>query len=61
VLSENAIFSYKVDNDYSPEHEDGILWSDQTLNIDWMLNSSEAKLAEKDKELQAFETFNSPF
>ena len=61
VLSESAIFSYKVDNHYSPEHEGGIIWNDKTLNIDWNLNSSEVKLAEKDKKLQAFDTFNTPF
>jgi len=39
VLSDNAIFQYKVDNIYSPEHEFGILFNDPYLNIDWKLES----------------------
>jgi len=26
---------YKVDNYYSPKHNSGIVWNDQTLNINW--------------------------
>lgn len=61
VLSESAIFSYKVDNDYAPEHEDGIIWNDKTLDIDWEIEASEVQLSPKDKELQSFKQFNSPF
>lgn len=61
VLSEEAIFAYKVDNIYSPEHEDGILWNDPTLNIDWKIDDSIVKLSEKDKVLQLFKDFKSPF
>lgn len=51
VLSKDAIFSYKVDNIYSPDHEDGILWNDPELNIDWILDSKSIKVSEKDKKL----------
>lgn len=61
VLSDSAIFSYKVDNDYAPEHEDGIIWDDKILDIDWKIDSSKVNLSAKDKELQSFENFNSPF
>lgn len=61
VLSETAIFAYKVDNWYSPEHEDGLLWNDTSLNIDWGIPSSEVKLSEKDKDLPRFEDFKSSF
>ena len=37
VLSETAIFAYKVDNWYSPEHDSGISWSDPNLSIDWKI------------------------
>lgn len=61
VLSEYAIFAYKVDNHYSPEHEDGIIWNDSSLNIDWQLDLSEIKLSEKDRVLQELSELNSPF
>lgn len=61
VLSETAVFAYKVDNWYSPEHEDGLMWNDTSLNIDWGIPSSEVKLSEKDKDLPRFEDFKSSF
>ena len=35
TLSKNAIFQYKVDNDYAPDYEDGIIYDDHDLDIDW--------------------------
>ena len=34
VLSEEAIFTYKVDNKYAPQAEASILFNDKTLGID---------------------------
>jgi dTDP-4-dehydrorhamnose 3,5-epimerase len=39
VLSENAHFFYKCSAYYDPQDEGGILWSDQTLAIDWPINN----------------------
>jgi dTDP-4-dehydrorhamnose 3,5-epimerase len=61
VLSETAIFSYKVDNLYAPTHDSGILWNDETLNIDWNIDNALIQLSEKDKNLSSFKDFNSPF
>jgi dTDP-4-dehydrorhamnose 3,5-epimerase len=61
VLSETAIFSYKVDNYYNPDSESGILWSDPDLNIDWSINKTEIIVSEKDKKLSTFNNFVSPF
>ena len=61
VLSESAIFSYKVDNVYSPSHDDGIIWNDPVLNIDWNLDEESISLSEKDQKLQSFTEFESPF
>ena len=61
VLSETAIFSYKVDNEYAPTHDSGILWNDETLDIDWKINVEMIQLSEKDKNLSTFKEFNSPF
>ncbi len=48
VLSEQAIFAYRCDNYYSPEHDAGILWSDPALGIDWMLPAGDIRVSEKD-------------
>lgn len=49
VLSETAVFAYKCDNFYNKESEGGVLWSDQQLNIDWKLPTSQVLLSDKDK------------
>jgi dTDP-4-dehydrorhamnose 3,5-epimerase len=50
VLSDTAVFSYKCDNYYSPEHERGILYNDPDLDIDWRIPEAEAVISEKDKK-----------
>ncbi len=49
VLEEDTIFAYKVDNYYSPECDRGIVFSDKSLGIDWILNSEELILSAKDR------------
>jgi dTDP-4-dehydrorhamnose 3,5-epimerase len=51
VLSETAVFAYKVDNIYSKANEGGILFNDPELDIDWGIPSTEIILSEKDAEL----------
>jgi len=50
VLSDTAIFAYKVDNYYSPECDRGLAFDDPALNIDWMLAKDLLKLSEKDQK-----------
>ena len=57
VLEDNTIFCYKCDNIYYPKAEGGIVFNDETLNIDWKLNEDEIVLSEKDKMLQGFKDF----
>ena len=54
VLSKQAIFSYKVDNLYSPDHDSGIYYKDTSLGIDWLLKDNDIILSEKDKKLGYF-------
>jgi dTDP-4-dehydrorhamnose 3,5-epimerase len=61
VLSETAIFAYKVDNKYAPESDSGIRYDDTELGIDWRLPQEEVQLSEKDKELPSFKDLDSPF
>jgi dTDP-4-dehydrorhamnose 3,5-epimerase len=35
VLSETAEVTYMVTDDYSPQHEDGLMWNDPDLAISW--------------------------
>jgi len=48
VLSEHAIFSYKVDNYYAPEHDRGIAFDDARLKVEWGLLHSALQLSERD-------------
>ena len=61
VLSENAVFAYKVDNRYAPESDSGIRYDDKELNINWGLKEEDVQLSFKDKELEYFKNLDSPF
>ncbi|NPA68442.1 MAG: dTDP-4-dehydrorhamnose 3,5-epimerase [Chlorobi bacterium] len=51
VLSDTAVFQYKVDNVYAPDYDDGIIFNDPDLNIDWKIQEDLIKLSEKDKTM----------
>ena len=61
VLSESAVFAYKVDNRYAPESDSGIRYDDKELNIDWGLSEEDVHLSVKDENLSFFKDFDSPF
>ena len=44
VLSDEAVFTYKVDNRYAPEAECSILFDDPQLDIKWHINHPEEML-----------------
>ncbi|WP_298973427.1 dTDP-4-dehydrorhamnose 3,5-epimerase [uncultured Psychrobacter sp.] len=50
VLEDNTIFSYKVDNYYSPAEDRGIAFDDPRLAINWGLPTSELLLSAKDQQ-----------
>tara|TARA_B110000503_G_scaffold81002_1_gene123896 strand:+ start:1580 stop:2134 length:555 start_codon:yes stop_codon:yes gene_type:complete len=50
VLSDNATFTYKVDNFYAPEYDRGIAFDDNDLEIDWQLPLEDLQLSDKDKK-----------
>ena len=61
VLSDEAIFTYKVDNVYAPQHEASIRWDDDTLGIQWPIDRDRVVTSPKDlkgkkfKEAKLFE------
>lgn len=48
VLSDEAIFTYKVDNVYAPQAEASIRWNDETIGIDWPIDAKDVLTSEKD-------------
>lgn len=54
VLSEEAIFTYKVDNIYAPQAEASILYCDDSIAIDWSIADSQVIMSEKDKQAKSF-------
>ena len=61
VLSDEAIFTYKVDNVYAPQADAGIRWNDPALGIEWPIDPKEVLTSEKDlkqpllKDAECFE------
>lgn len=54
VLSEEAVFTYKVDNVYAPQAEAGIRWDDNTLGIKWPIDPAKVITSDKDLRQPAF-------
>jgi dTDP-4-dehydrorhamnose 3,5-epimerase len=48
VLSDEAIFTYKVDNIYASQHEASIRWNDEDINIKWPIAPEDVVTSEKD-------------
>lgn len=61
VLSDIAVFQYKCDNYYHPEADGGISIADESLGIDWQIDSRNAILSEKDLKHALLKDFESPF
>jgi dTDP-4-dehydrorhamnose 3,5-epimerase len=61
VLSDEAIFTYKVDNPYAPQSDAGIRWNDPALGIEWPIDPAVVLTSEKDlkqpllKDAEVFE------
>ena len=48
VLSQEAVFAYKVDNVYAPQAEASIRWDDETVGISWPIDAKDVVTSEKD-------------
>ena len=49
VLSEEAVFAYKVDNFYCKESEFGIAYNDPDIGVDWKIPEDRIITSEKDR------------
>ena len=49
VLSDEAIFTYKVDNYYAPEYDRSIRFDDPTIGIAWNFPKDKIIVSQKDK------------
>lgn len=54
VLSDEAVFTYKVDNVYTPQAEASIRFNDETIGIDWPVAEEQLLLSPKDKVAPLF-------
>ena len=52
---------YKVSRYYAPDHDEGLLWNDPDLGIDWPLGPDMAVLSEKDRSQPRLKEVESPF
>jgi dTDP-4-dehydrorhamnose 3,5-epimerase len=60
VLSDTAVFTYKVDNHYAPQDEASIRYDDPDINIEWPIEAEQILVSEKDMKalwLKDAETF----
>lgn len=59
VLSQEADIFYKVSNEYSKEHERGIVWNDPAINISWPIEKP--VISDKDNQLPLLKNSDSDF
>jgi dTDP-4-dehydrorhamnose 3,5-epimerase len=58
LVLEDAIVSYKCAEKFYGEYDDGIMWNDETINIQWPLDRVDnIILSEKDRTLQTFNQY----
>ena len=61
VLSDSATFAYKVDNYYAPEHEMGITFDDEQLDINWGMPHEILQISDKDRQLPSIDKIEKLF
>ena len=65
LVLEHSVVSYKCAEKFFGDYDDGIMWNDPDINVQWPFDAiggvENIILAEKDKELQSFAEFISTY
>lgn len=65
LVLEPSIVSYKCAEKFYGEYDDGIMWNDKDISVDWPLEKIGGKekliIADKDKNLQTFKEFEETY
>lgn len=63
LVLDESIVSYKCDEKFYAEYDDGILWNDPDIGVIWPLDrvGNQIILADKDKNLQSFKNFKETY
>lgn len=65
LVLEDSIVSYKCSEKFYSEYDDGIMWNDPDINVQWPLKKigglKHLIIADKDKNLQSFQSFMSTY
>lgn len=62
LVLQPSIVSYKCNEKFYGEYDDGIIWDDRELAIEWPLDEAgELIISQKDRELQSFAEFKSKY
>jgi dTDP-4-dehydrorhamnose 3,5-epimerase len=59
TLEPDSVVLYKVDSHYALQFEGGLRWNDPTLNIPWPTENP--FISDRDRQLELFDQFVSPF
>ena len=59
VLSDEADIFYKVNQEYSPEHDTGFIWNDPEVDVKWPIDKT--IISEKDLKLPSFKNADNNF
>ena len=54
MLSDEAVFTYKVDNVYAPQAEASIRFDDPDLGIEWPISEKDVLTSEKELKAGSF-------
>ncbi len=62
LVLEESVVSYKCNEVFYGEYDDGIIWNDTDISVDWPVDEDmEVILSEKDKNLMTFREFVSAY